>query len=459
MSLDLAVAELELRRRREAEAEADRYDWFGPNGKARDKQRPPDRDWFTWLILAGRGFGKTRTGAEWVRHKIEAGQCKRMALVAPTAADARDVMVEGESGILAISPPGNRPVYEPSKRRLTWPSGAIATLYSADEPDRLRGPQHDGAWCDEIAAWRYPDAWDQLLFGLRLGQSPQICATTTPRPIPLVKSLLKDPKVAVTRGSTYENSANLAKTTLDELRNKYEGTRLGRQELNAEVLEDVEGALWSLDLIDANRVSVAPEMTRIAVAIDPSGGDTEGHDEQGIVVCGKGKDGLGYVLGDYSVRETPNGWARAAVNAYLATQADVIVYEANYGGAMVLSTLQNAADAMTKEGLPTGNIRFQKVTAMRGKQLRAEPVVALYEQGRIKHVGGLPGLEQQMTHWVPDIGDSPDRVDAMVWAITALDIRHASRYSFGTPEPAATPDAAKADDWNRIDNEAFWGDA
>lgn len=457
MSLDLAVAELELRRRREAEAEADRYDWLGPNGKARDKQRPPGWPWFVWLILAGRGFGKTRTGAEWVRHKIETGQCRRMALVAPTAADARDVMVEGESGILAISPPGNRPVYEPSKRRLTWPSGAIGTLYSADEPDRLRGPQHDGAWCDEIAAWRYPDAWDQLLFGLRLGDAPQICATTTPRPIPLVKSLLKDAKVATTRGSTYENSANLAKTTLEELRNKYEGTRLGRQELNAEVLEDVEGALWSLDLIDANRVPSAPDLVRVVVAVDPSGGDEEGHDEQGIVACGKGKDGLGYVLGDYSVKETPNGWARAAINAYLATQADSIVYEANYGGAMVLSTLQNAADAMAKEGLPTAGIRFRKVTAMRGKQLRAEPVVALYEQGRVKHVGTLPGLEHQMTNWVPDIGDSPDRVDAMVWAITALEIRSLSKYSIAPPETPPEPDAAKAaDDWHRVDNDAFW---
>lgn len=312
--------------------------------------------------------------------------------------------------------------------------------------------------CDEIAAWRYPDAWDQLLFGLRLGDRPQICATTTPRPIPLVKSLLKDKKVAVTRGSTYENSANLAATTLEELRNKYEGTRLGRQELNAEVLEDVEGALWSIDMLDRNRVAAGPQMARVAVAIDPSGGDGEGNDEQGIVACGKGEDGLGYVLGDYSVKETPNGWARAAINAYLATEADFIVYEANYGGAMVLSTLQAAADAMAREGLPTRDIRFKKVTAMRGKQLRAEPVVALYEQGRVKHVGSLPGLEQQMTTWVPDIGSSPDRVDAMVWAITALDIRNAGRFRFGSDEPAPDPARAEAG-WDQIDNPAFWGDA
>lgn len=425
--LEAAVAELELRRRRRQREGQNQYDWFGPSGKARDKQRPPDWEWFVWLILAGRGFGKTRTGAEWVRHKEEAGQCKRLALVAPTAADARDVMVEGESGILAISPPWNRPVYEPSKRRLTWPSGAIATLYSAEEPERLRGPQHDGAWCDEIAAWQYPEAWDQLLFGLRLGQSPQICATTTPKPIGLVRSLLKDPKVAVTRGSTYENAANLAATTLEELRKKYEGTRLGRQELNAEVLEDVEGALWSTGMIDAHRIDRPPQLDRIVVAVDPSGTDEEGNAEQGIVVAGRTR-GEGYVLDDRSCRLSPNEWGRRAVQAYLDYQADALVFEKNFGGEMARHVLETAARDLGVSA------NITEVWASRGKTARAEPIAALYEQGRVHHCRevyqprtdayhspDLSRLENQMTTWVPG-QPSPDRLDAAVWALTELDI-------------------------------------
>ena len=417
MSLAVAKAALRLIELEEKEQYGDQFDWMTDSGdpvRARPKQTPPKWDWLIWLILAGRGFGKTRTGAEWVRWKIRTGQCKRMALVAPTAADARDVMVEGESGILAISPPWDCPTYEPSKRRLTWPSGAIATLYSAEEPERLRGPQHDGAWCDEIAAWFYPETWDQLLFGLRLGQRPQICATTTPKPIPLVKKILKNGKAAVTTGSTFENSANLAADTLDELKKQYEGTRLGRQELNAEILEDVEGALWNLAMLEAARVDETPGFDRIVVAVDPSGGDTEGNDEQGIVVAGRGRDKRAYVLEDVSCRESPDGWGRRAVQAYLTHEADAIVYEANFGGDMVAHTLKTCAKAMGVDALP-----LRKVTASRGKQLRAEPVVALYEQGRVKHAGYFAQLENQMLNWVPG-QPSPDRLDAMVWAVTDL---------------------------------------
>ena len=344
-----------------------------------------------------------------------------MALVAPTSADARDVMVEGESGILAISPPWDRPRYEPSKRRLTWKSGALATLYSADEPERLRGPQHDGAWTDEVAAWRYPEAWDQLLFGLRLGDRPQICATTTPKPIKLIKSLLKNPKTAVTRGSTYENAENLAVTTLDELKAKYEGTRLGRQELNAEVLEDVEGALWSIARLDAQRVRTEPvEIERVVVAVDPSGGDEETSDEQGIVVAARGKDRHGYVLADLSCRESPGEWGKRAVRAYDHHEADCLVCEANFGGDMVLHTIRTAARALCESGeRPSDFINVKKVTASRGKAIRAEPIAALYEQGRVHHVGYFEGLEAQMTGWVPG-QPSPDRLDAAVWALTEL---------------------------------------
>jgi phage terminase large subunit-like protein len=244
---------------------------------ARPNQLPPEGDWRVWLLLAGRGFGKTRTGAEMIRARAIARTARRLALVAPTAGDARDVMVEGDSGILAISPPWERPRYEPSKRRLTWPNGAIATLFSADEPERLRGPQHDAAWCDELASWRYPEAWDMLMFGLRLGIDPRVVITTTPRPTTLLRELIVDPTVVVTRGTTYENRANLALGFLGQIVRKYEGTRLGRQELNAELLEDVPGALWNRGLIEGTRACSAPALIRVVVAIDPgSGGNRPG---------------------------------------------------------------------------------------------------------------------------------------------------------------------------------------
>jgi phage terminase large subunit-like protein len=386
---------------------------------ARPNQLPPAGEWRVWLLLAGRGFGKTRTGAELVRARVASGSARRIAFVAPTAADARNVMVEGESGILTISPSGERPFYEPSKRRLTWPNGAIATLFSADEPERLRGPQHDLAWCDELAAWRHPAAWDMLMLGLRLGRDPRVVATTTPRPIHLVRMLLADPLVVVTRGRTVENRANLAAAFLEQIIRHYEGTRLGRQELDGELLEDVPGALWSRAMIDAARLNSKPELRRIVVAIDPAAASGEHADETGIIVAGADDERHAYVLADVSGRYAPAEWARTAIMAYRAHAADRIVAEVNNGGDMVEATLR----------MIDANVSFRAVRAARGKAIRAEPIAALYEQGRVRHVGAFPQLEDQMCAFASSTqsrfdrqatGGSPDRVDALVWAITEL---------------------------------------
>jgi predicted phage terminase large subunit-like protein len=391
------------------------HDW---TFKGRDTQQAPRGDWRVWLLLAGRGFGKTRTGAELVRSRVGAWQARHVALVAPTAADARDVMVEGESGLLSIGMAEHRPVYEPSKRRLTWPNGAIATLYSADEPERLRGPQHDFAWCDELAAWRYPEAWDMLMFGLRLGRDPRVVVTTTPRPTKLIKALIADPTVVVTRGATAENRRNLAPTFLEQIVRRYEGTRLGRQELEAEILEDVPGALWSHGLIEAARVASLPALTRVVVAIDPAVGSDEHSDETGIIVAGKDAGGHGYVLADVSGRYAPTEWARTAIAAFAAHGADRVVAEVNNGGEMVEATLR-----VVDPGVP-----YTAVHAARGKVARAEPVAALYEQGRVHHLGAFARLEDQMCGFTHDFdraasGYSPDRVDALVWALSELLVR------------------------------------
>lgn len=390
------------------------WDW---RAWARSSQLPPAGLWAIWLILAGRGFGKSRTGAEWVRDEISSGRRSRFALVAPTAADARDVMVEGESGLLAVCPPWDRPVYEPSKRRVTWPNGGIATLYSADEPDRLRGPQHDGAWGDELAAWRYAqDAYDMLMFGLRLGQDPRALFTTTPKPVAIVRQLVTrartDPAVVVVRGSTYENRANLAPSFLDTIVRRYEGTRLGRQELMGELLEDTPGALWTRALIEAARVDRAPTLSRVVVAIDPAVTSGETSDETGIVAAGKGVDGHFYVLTDASGRLPAIEWARAAVRLYGELKADRVVAEVNNGGDLVEAQLR----------IVDRHVSYKAVHASRGKRVRAEPVAALYEQGKVHHVGGFDALEDQMCAFVPDLpaGVSPDRADALVWALTEL---------------------------------------
>lgn len=394
------------------EAAALLYEW---KRWARPSQLMPPGDWLVWLILAGRGFGKTRTGAESVRAEAEGDKVARIALVGPTAADVRDVMVEGESGILAISPPWFRPVYEPSKRRLTWPNGAMATTYSADEPDRLRGPQHSFAWGDEPASWRYPEAWDMLQLGLRLGTRPRSVMTGTPKPIRLIRDLLRRSDCHVTRGSTYDNRSNLAKPFLDAIVKKYEGTRLGRQELYAEVLDDVPGALWSRRCLDDYRVTKAPDLVRIVVAIDPPATSGEDANEAGIIVAGVDSAGVAYVLEDWSQRASPEEWARKSIAAYRKWDADCLVAECNQGGEMVERVIKSVADVPVK-----------LVRATKGKYVRAEPASALYEQGRVKHVGVLAILEEQMTSFTPERaadrsdGFSPDRVDALVWAITEL---------------------------------------
>jgi phage terminase large subunit-like protein len=358
-------------------------------------------------VKAGRGWGKTRTGAEWVRSISRPGA--RIALVGPTAADVRDVMIEGESGILAVCDTENVPVYEPSKRRLTWPNGAIATAYSAEEPDRLRGPQHTHAWCDEAAAWARPDTWDMAMMGLRLGDHPQVVVTTTPRNVPLMRTIQASPGLIVTRGRTLDNAANLAPSFLTGLMARYKGTRLGRQELEGEDLNDNPDALWQRDAIDGTRVREAPDPRRVVVAVDPAVTAKDDSDETGIVVAAIGVDGRGYVLADRSGRYKPDEWARVAMRAFDEFKADRIVAEGNQGGDMVAHVLRTAwADAP---------IRI--VHASRGKVARAEPVAALYEQGRVSHVGAFPLLEDQLTGWSPG-GPSPDRLDALVWALTEL---------------------------------------
>lgn len=403
----------------DAEADEILHDW---SLLARPEQLAPPGDWRGWLFLAGRGAGKTRSGAEWVRAQVKAG-CGRIALIAPTAGDARDVMVEGDSGILSVCWRGDkdhkgaamgRPVYEPSKRRITWGNGAQAALYSAEEPERLRGPQHDAMWADELAAWqRAQDTWDMAMFGLRLGAHPRVMVTTTPKAIPLVKALVADPSFVVTRGKTYDNAANLAPSFLDAIREKYEGTRLGRQEIDAEILGDLPGALWTLAMLDPYRLRQAPPLGRIVVAVDPAVTAEENSDEHGIIVAGLADDQRGVVLEDGSLRGSPRDWAQRAISLYRSWDADCLVVEVNQGGDMVAHTLRTIDP----------NVKIREVRASRGKHVRAEPVASLYEQGRIAHVGPFAQLEEQMTQMTVagfEGAGSPDRVDALVWAMTEL---------------------------------------
>ena len=395
------------------------YDW---SLIARPEQLPPPGDWSVWIVEAGRGFGKSRTGAEWVRNWAESGKVGRIHLVARTAADVRDVMIEGESGLLNISPPGLRPEWKPSLRKLIWPNGCIAETFSADEPDSLRGPQCEKAWADEVAAWNYPDAWDMLMFGLRIGQKPQVIVTTTPRPTKLIKEIRKLTSTVRTGGSTYDNADNLAPSFFTHIINRYEGTRLGRQEINGELLEDNPGALWNLSMIDNHRVKETPQLRRIVVAIDPPassktksaekrGDNVRESDEAGIIVAGVGADGHGYVLADYSFIAKPEEWGRVAVKAFTDHGADRIIAENNQGGEMVEFVIK-ASDK---------SVPYKAVHASRGKLVRAEPISALYEQGKIHHVGSFPILEDQMCDYNPLTSkDSPDRMDALVWAFTEL---------------------------------------
>lgn len=367
------------------------------------------------MYLASRAMiptHNTRTGAETVREWIKTNAY--VNLIGPTADDARDVMVEGESGILAICPSDERPTYLSHKRQLQWPNGAKSLIFTAEEPERLRGKQSAKLWCDELAAWRYPEAWDQASFGLRLGKSPQAVITTTPKPTKIIKQLVADPRNVVTRGSTYDNQSNLASAFLTQIARRYEGTRLGRQELNAEILLDNPGALWKRDWIEETRVKGHPELNRIVVAIDPAVTSSSESAETGIIVAGIATIGgiiNGYTLHDGSMRGTPDEWARRAVALYHQYGADRIVGETNNGGDMI-ETIIRTVDR---------NVAYKGVHASRGKQIRAEPISALYEQKRVHHVGMFAQLEDQLCDWDPSISkESPDRLDALVWALTEL---------------------------------------
>ena len=388
---------------------------------AHDGQVPPVDGWHTWLIMAGRGYGKTRAGAEWVRTAAERDPTARIALVGASLGEVRRVMVEGPSGLLAIAPPEQRPVFEPSKRTLTWPAGATATLYSAGEPESLRGPQHSHSWGDEIAKWdlaggRAQAAWDNLLLGLRLGRAPRAVATTTPRAVPLVRRLLGQADVFVTRGTTADNRDNLPPGFFRSVLAQFGRSLLGRQELHGELIDEVDGALWSRALLEDCREesAVSCPAKRVVIGVDPPA-SSDG-DACGIVVCALGEDGIARVLADCSVRRpTPERWARAVAAAARAWQADRVVAEANNGGEMVRSVL-HAADI----ALPV-----RLVHASRGKCARAEPVVALYESGRARHVGQLPQLEDELCGLMAGgayegPGRSPDRADALVWAMSEL---------------------------------------
>lgn len=389
---------------------------------ARPEQLLPMGNWRTWLILAGRGFGKTRTGAETVRQWVH--KYALVNLIAATADDARDIMIEGESGILATCPSNERPIYKTSKRQLEWPNGAKSLIFTADEPERLRGKQHMKLWMDELASWRYAESFDQAMFGLRLGNNPQSIVTTTPRPTKIIRDLARDPTTFVTRGSTYDNRANLAPAFFAEIIKKYEGTRLGRQELNAEILDDNPNALWKRERIDELRVAKAPSFKRIVVGVDPAVTSNEKSDETGIVVAGIARhpDGTdhGYIIEDASLIASPDAWARKAVQVYREHEADRIIGEGNNGGDLIEVIIRT----IDKQ------VAYKKVIASRGKVKRAEPIAALYEQGRVHHVGSFSKLEDQMCSFDPldESADSPDRMDALVWALTELMTKHQQDY-------------------------------
>ncbi|TBW40995.1 ATP-binding protein [Siculibacillus lacustris] len=408
-----------------AERERLRDDW---SIWARPDQLPPDGDWTTWLLLGGRGAGKTRAGAEWVkamalgRPPFADRPAGRIALVGETHADVRDVMIEGVSGLLRIHRRAERPQWKSSLRRLEWPNGAVAQAFSSEDPEALRGPQFEIAWADEIAKWRHAEeVWDMLQFGLRLGDRPRQVATTTPRPVALVKRLVGDPACAVSRASTRANAWNLAPRFLDAVVGRYQGTRLGRQELDGELIEDRDDALWRRDEIERGRLDVAPPMTRIVVAVDPPATSGASADACGIVAAGLGEDGVAHVLADASARGLrPSEWAARALALHETLDADALVVEVNQGGEMV--------EAVLREIEP--GVAIEAVRATRGKWLRAEPIAALYAQGRVRHVGPFPELEDELCDFGPQglsSGRSPDRLDALVWALTALMLKGRGR--------------------------------
>lgn len=398
-------------------------------------QLPPQGEWRSWVIMGGRGAGKTRAGAEWVRSAVEgarpldAGRCRRVALVGETIDQVREVMIFGDSGILACSPADRRPGWEATRKRLVWPNGAVATVHSAHDPEGLRGPQFDAAWVDEIAKWKKSqETWDMLQFALRLGDQPRVCVTTTPRNVGVLKALLKSPSTIVTHAPTEANRANLAASFLEEVRARYRGTRLGRQELDGVLLADAEGALWTSAMLERCRAQKLPELDRIVVAVDPATTSGAASDECGIVVAGVQCSGppqewCAYVLADCTVTGLgPSGWARAAVGAMERFGADRLVAEVNQGGQMVQEVIRQVDPLVPYKG----------VHASRGKVARAEPVAALYEQGRVRHMGDMHALEDQMCRMTSrgyeGGGGSPDRVDALVWALHELMIEPAAKW-------------------------------
>ena len=403
---------------------------------AHDHQREPKGDWTTWLLLGGRGAGKTRAGAEWIRALVggfanDNTKHKSIALVAESYADAREVMIEGPSGICAVAAPGERPVYESSRRRLVWPGGAIAYAFSAEDPDGIRGYQFDAAWSDELCKWRYAEeTWSNLQLALRLGARPRQIATTTPRPMALLKRLMKAETTKLVRASTYENRAHLSDAFFSEIAALYEGTALGRQELLGELIDDVAGALWTWNLIEAAQISAAPDLDRIVVAVDPPATSGEGADECGIIIAGVaccGEVTTAFVLADWSAAGlSPRQWAEKTAAAFHEFSADRIVVEVNQGGEMAKAVIAQVDSEVPVRG----------VYATRGKRARAEPVAALYEQGRVRHVGVFAALEDQMTQYTGGMSGkwggakSPDRLDALVWAITELLLKPAA------PKPA-----------------------
>lgn len=399
-----------------------------PFKHGRSNQMAPPGDWLVWAFIAGRGSGKTRAMAEWVTHEVQHRGRSRVALVGRTPADVRDVMIEGESGLTVVGDRhGFRPAYEPSKRRLTWPNGAYATTYSAEVQGQLRGPQHDLAWCDEPAAWSdafrgdvLDTAWNNLMLGLRVqGTHPPQCGfSTTPKRVRLVREVLERASTVKTASSTYDNLDNLAPSFRDAVLGTYEGTRIGRQELLGELLDDVEGALWTVAMFDEPgfRLDDAPQLARVVVAVDPATTSGEDSDETGIIVAARGKDQRGYVLADYTIprveRPTIDQWARRVVEAYDDFGADRVIAEGTGPQEMIDHVLHSV-----RPDLPV-----KRVNARFAKRTRAEPIAALYEQGKVSHVGHFAQLEDQLTTWVPDSGESPDRLDALVWAFTELQL-------------------------------------
>lgn len=388
---------------------------------ARDDQLPPEGDWTIWLFVGGRGAGKTRAGAEWVRGlalghaPFASAPVGRIALVGETFADVREVMIEGVSGLLAIGRRGERPLWSPTRRRLEWPNGALAQAFSAEDPESLRGPQFEAAWADELGKWRHAEeTWDMLQFGLRLGERPREVVTTTPRPIPLLRRLMADGRTVTTRAATADNALNLAPTFLQAIVGRYAGTRLGRQELDGEMVEERADALWTRAMIEMARVDAAPPLVRIVVAVDPPASSGVRADRCGLVVAGIDRDGIAYVLADATMaRARPSAWAERAVALFRRHEADSLVVEVNQGGEMATAVVHQVDAAA-----PVTPVR-----ATRGKFLRAEPVAALSEQGRLRFAVCFPELEDEMADFGPDGlsgGRSPDRLDALVWAVTAL---------------------------------------